>query len=423
MAKKMVINCSNCDARKVTEETLSAYETIVINAATILVSPETKELLNRHGVAMNCASVLELDADVEVSTINGSAQIKSSDVVSGRKYLTVNGSLEIGSGTEKVLEQYVGISVNGTVTCPESVSAQLGKIKVNGTTNCYPDDAIILKRSAVIDRLFALRAKNSRYWSSRRMIMVDPQLDAAVLEKKGATFCAKEVIIAESKVEEMIDLIDEKADIVIVPDGTAVVLDDVELDEMTLKKYGTKLYIIGDLKVREEAAAVLPQLEYLNIFGDALVVEELKPQLMEAITQIDGDVRILKKPKGRYIEDKMSLRLSKWLVEQEPDGISVSDCMKVTLDPDISCDLILERLSFSDCMEIKCSPEQEAAVSAVSEDVMAIGGLGKMVKDAIGTAEETTGSDLGIGDIIKGALGGAKELLNTKMVNTSDYVM
>lgn len=410
MGKKMVINCANCDARKVTEETLAAYETIVINAAAILVSPATKELMNRYGVVMNCASVTELEADVEVSSVNGSAQIKSTDAAAGKRYLTVNGSLTIGPDTQKVLEQYVGISVNGSVTYPESASAYLAKMTVNGSTTCYPDDAIVLKRNAVIDRLFALRAKNSLYWSAKRMIMVDPQLDAAALEKKGASFSTKEVVIAESKVEAMIGLIDEKADIIIVPDGTAVVLDDVELDELVLKKHGNKLYVVGDLKVREDAADVLSQLEYLNVRGDALVAESLKKQLMTALTEISGEVKLLKNPKGRQIGDKLSLKITKWLLEQEKDGISVSDCMKVTLDEDIPNDMILEKLSFSDCMQIKCSPEQEAAVMAVSEDVMTIGA---------GDGE----NDLGIGEIIRGALGGAKELLNTKMVNTSDYVM
>lgn len=410
MAKKMIINCANCDARKVTEETLAAYETIVINAAAILVSPATKELMNRYGVVMNCASVTELEADVEVSSVNGSAQIKSTDAAAGKRYLTVNGSLTIGPDTQKVLEQYVGISVNGSVTYPESASAYLAKMTVNGSATSYPDDAIVLKRNAVIDRLFALRAKNSLYWSAKRMIMVDPQLDAAVLEKKGASFFAKEVIIAESKVEGMIGLIDENADIVIVPDGTAVVLDDVELDELVLKKYGNKLYVVGDLKVREDAADVLSRVEYLNVCGDALVAEGLKKQLVAALTEISGEVKLLKQPKGRHICDKLSLKITRWLLEQEQDGISVSDCMKVTLDEDIPNDLILEKLSFSDCMQIKCSPKQEAAVMAVSEDVMTIGA---------GDGE----NDLGIGDVIRGALGGAKELLNTKMVNTSDYVM
>lgn len=407
MAKKMVINCANCDARKVTEETLSAYESVMINAATVFVSPETKELLNRYGATMNCANVMELDADVEVSTVNGSARIDSSDVVTGRKYLTVNGSLEIGPDTQDVLERYVGISVNGSVTCPESISAYLGKIKVNGATTCYPDGAIILKRSAVVDRLFALRAKQRLYWSAKRMIMVDEALDAALLEKKGATFSSREVIMTESKVESLIGLVDEKADIIIVPDGTAVILDDVELDEMTVKKYGSKLYIIGDVNVKEEAA--LSALEYLNIRGDAKVPAELKAKLLEALTQIDGDIQIPKKPKGRHMEDKMTVRISKWMLEKEPDGISISDCMTVKIDPDVPKEWILERLSITDCMKVDCDPEQEDAVTAICEDVMTVGS---------GTEDDT-----GVGGIIKGALGGMKDLLNTKMVNAADYVM
>lgn len=407
MAKKMVINCANCDARKVTEQTLSSYESVMINAASVLVSPETKELLNRYGVTMNCANVLELDADVEVSSINGSARIESSDLVTGKKYLTVNGSLEIGPDTQKVLDQYVGIQVNGSVNIPESVSAYLGKIKVNGATNCYPDDAIVLKRSAVIDRLFALRAKDRLYWSAKRMIMVDPLLDAAVLEKKGATFSAKEMIMAEGKVESLIPLVDERADIIIVPDGTAVILDDVALDEMIVKKYGTKLYIIGDLEVKEDSA--LMGLEYLNVRGDVTVREEWKSKLLEVLTDIQGNVKVPKMPRGRRMTDKMTVRISKWMLEKEADGISVSDCMTVKVDPDIPREMIMERLTITDCMKVECAPEQEDALGAVCEDVLTIGSGGE--------------DDMGVGAMVKEALGGVKDLLNTKMVNTADYVM
>ena len=410
MAKKMVVNCATCDARKVTEETLASYESVIINAASVVVSPETKELLNRYGVTMNCANVKELDADVELCTVNGTSRIESSDVITGaKKYLTVNGTLEIGPDTGKILEQYVGMTINGSVTCPESVSPYLNKAKVNGSVTCYPDGAIILKRSAVIDKLFALRAKNSLYWASKRMIMVDPMLDAAALEKKGATFSAREVIIAESKVEAMIGLVDEKAEIIIVPDGTAVILDDVELDDVTIKKYGTGLYIIGDLKVTEDSAAALEQLTYLNIRGDAEVTAELKDKLMEVITDISGDVKVPKRPKGRRIEDKMSVRISKWMLEQEPDGISVSDCMTVKIDEDIPKELILHRLTISDVMTVKCSPDQEDVLAAVCEDVLSIG------KDE--------DEDTGIGGMIKQTLGGIGDLLTTKMVNASDYVL
>lgn len=406
MAKKMIINCGDCDARNVSEETLAAYESIIINAGTVLVTPEAKNLLNRYAVTMNCGDVLELEKDVKLSQVNGSAQIRSSDMVPGRTYLVVNGSLEIGPNTEKVLQQYAGISVNGSVTCPESMGSYLNMLSVNGSTVCYPDEAVVLKRNAVIDKTFVLRAKKKLYWSAKRMIMVDPELDAATLAAKGATFSTKEVILAQSKVEALIDLIDEQAEIVIVPDGTAVIRDDVELNDMVLKKYGTKLYIIGDLHVPKEAGEALAQLEYLSVQGDAGVTEQWKELLLEKAVQITGDIKILR---GRTITDKMSVRISGWMLEQESDGISVVDCMKVRLDEDIPNRLILERLSVRDCMNVECTPEQESALGAVCEDVM-----------KIGRGEE---SDLGIGDILKGVLGGAKELLDTKVINAGDYVL
>ena len=426
MAKKLMINCGSCDARNVAEETLAAYETVTINCGSVLVTPESKDLLNRYGVTLNCGDVLELEKDVKLIKVNGSYEIKSGDRAEGKNYLKVNGSLEIGPGTQEVLKQYVGIHVNGNATYPESLSGCLGMMTVNGSTICYPDEAIVLKRNAVIDRLFALRAKEKLYWSAKRMIMVDPALDAAVLEKKGASFSSKEVILAESKVESLIGLIDEKAEIVIVPDGTAVITDDVELDGLTLKKYGTKLYIVGDLKVMNDEEDVLSKLDYLHIRGDVSVVAELKEKLMEAITEIDGDVNVVKKPKGRVLGDKMTLRISKWLLEQEPDGIHASDCMKIILDEDIPGDLILEKLSISDCMEVKCTPEQEAAVAAIAEDVMAIGSLGKMVKEAVGdmASEADVGEMIsGVGDMVKGALGAAKDAINRKVINAGDYVL
>lgn len=407
MAKKLIINCGDCDARNVSEETLAAYESIIINAGDVLVTPESKILLNRYGVTMNCGDVLELEKDVQLSRINGSAQIKSTDIVPARTCLVVNGTLDIGPNTQKVLQQYVGISVNGSVTYPESMSSFLRGMSINGSTVCYPDDAIVLKRNAVIDKVFALRARNKRYWSAKRMIMVDPELDAAALAAKGATFSTKEVILAQAKVEELIGLIDETAEIVIVPDGTSVIRDDVALEDALIRKYGTKLYILGDLRIPKEAGEALAQLEYLNVQGDVSVTEAWKGLLLEKAAQISGDIRVIR---GRTITDKMSARISKWMLEQEPEGISVVDCMKVRLDEDIPNEWILERLSIRDCMNVECTPEQESALAAVCEDVMNIGQGGG-------------DTNLGVGDILKGALGGAKELLDTKVINAGDYVL
>ncbi len=396
---EMRINAATCDARKVQEETLQVYERITINAAEIITDERSRALLGKYRVVMNCAETLDVSADVRVRTVNGSTQIKSGDVPGEKSFLTVNGSLEIGPDCQKVLEQYVGIRVNGTVMYPESLSGVLGMMAVNGSTVCYPDGAVVLKGNTVIDRLFALRAKNTLYWSSKRLVMVDPALDVAVLAAKGARFSAKVAIIAESKVEAMAELLDERTDIVVVPDGTAVVRDNVELDERLTRKYGTKLYILGNITVKKGGAGALEKLEYLNIRGDAYVDKELKEEFQEKAQEINGKLYVLK---GRYIRDKESFRVTKWLLEQEAEGISVEDCAMVKIDADVDKALILERLTLSDCACVSCTPEQEAAVGAVSTDCAQIGAD---VQDSEDTPQDK------------------QRLTDVNIINAAEYVM
>lgn len=400
MAKKLVINCATCDARKVTEEKMAAYEEITINAALILTNAASRAIMDRYPVTLNCAKVLDIEGDVQISTINGHAAIKSTDAATGgRRYLIVNGSLDIGADTQKVLEQYEGILVNGSATYPESVSGCLGMMTVNGSATCYPDGAVVLKKNAVIDRTFALRAKDSLYWSARRMIVVDPQLDVEALQKKGATFSSREAVIAESKVEQMTKLLDERTEIVAVPDGTAVILDDVTLNAATVKKYGTKLYILGDLTISKEAKEALESLEYLTVQGDVSVCQSLENTLYEKNGEITGDVRVIRHSK--VLRDKVTARIAAWMLEREQDGLLVMDCAEVQIDPDVSQELITQKLSILDCATVVCTEEQEAAVNSVCEDVANVG-------------PQTEKN--GLGNMIRGMLDGS-------VINACDYVM
>lgn len=409
MAKKLMINCATCDARNALEENYAHYEQITINCAMVLTSPNAKAVMNKLPFTLNCANVLEIEGDVDLRTINGSSEIKSGDVVPTSKYyMVVNGALTIGPDTQQQLAQCVGMTINGSLTCPESIYALLKGVSVNGSTTCYPDGAIVLKRNAVIDRLFVLRAKNSLYWSGRRMIMVDPELDADALKAKGVTFSTKEAIISQSKVESLIDMIDERAEIIIVPDGTAVVLDDITLDEDTLRRYGKQLYVIGDVTVSENADA-LDELKYLNIRGDAKVPQEHKDKLLAVLTEISGEVKIAK-PKGATLEDKPIVKITKWMLEQQPLGIDVCDCGIVKIADDIPKELIVERLHIEDCGVVKCCEELEDAVTMICTDC-----------GSIGTAEGEDG--MGIGDMLKDAMGGIKGVLETKVINAADYVL
>ena len=409
MAKKLMINCATCDARNALEENYAHYEQITVNCAMVLTSPNARAMMNKLPFSLNCANVLDLAQDVDLRTINGSGEIRHGDIVPASKYyMLVNGSLTIGPNTQEQLAQCVGMTINGSLTCPESIYTALKGVKVNGSTTCYPDEAVILKRNAVIDKLFALRAKNSLYWSSRRMIMVDAELDVEKLKATGVTFSTQEAIVAESKVEALVDLVDEKAKIVIVPDGTAVVLDDVTLDEDTLRRYGKQLYVIGDVTV-PRGADVLDELTYLNVRGDVTVPQERKAKLMEVLAAIAGEVKIWK-PKGATVVDRPFIKITKWMLEQQPEGLTVEDCAVVQMADDIPKELITQRLRIEDCGVVKCSEEVEDAVTMICTDVGQIG-------DAEGE------DSMGIGAMLKTAMGGIMGALDTKVINAADYVL
>lgn len=378
MGKKLKINCATCDARNVREEVLAAYDSVDINCASILATPESQALMSRYTVKMNCADVLVVDSDVKLKTINGKAQIKAGDGEPESFYYVVNGMLEIEPGTEEILKKCVGMQINGMVLYPESMAGALGMMSVNGKALCYPDDAVLLKKNAVIDRVFALRAKDKLYWAAKRIIMVDPKLDGEALVKKGARFCAAEVIIAESKEESLIDLIDEQTEIIIVPDGTKVVDDDVELDEAALLRYGKKLYVLGDVMVEQSAAKAVEQLEYLNVRGDVVTAASLKGKLLEKVESIEGKVHVYY---GKVFRDTPELEIDADLLALEEDGITVVDCALVKIDPEVPGKLIREKLHILDCAAVECTKEQRAAVSLVCEGVPAIGSLEEYEED------------------------------------------
>lgn len=217
---KKVITCSTCDTRSATEESLSAFEKIIINTSDLLVSPESKLLLDRYGVEIHCAGVVEVPGNCVIRTVNGMAAITPTDTAGPATILQVNGRLDIAPGTQEALKRYVKIHVNGMVCYPNSLEGHLPMLDLNGSTTCYPDDAVILKNNTSIDHIFLLRAKDRLYWSPNRLICTDLTLDTAALKAKGARFDARKALIAESLLEDMVDLMDDRADIIPVPDGT-----------------------------------------------------------------------------------------------------------------------------------------------------------------------------------------------------------
>jgi len=119
------------------------------------------------------------------------------------------------------------------------------------------------------------------------------------------------------------------------------------------------------------------------------------------LTEISGEVKIAK-PKGAVLEDKPIVKITKWMLEQQPMGLYVTDCAMVKIADDIPKELIVERLHVEDCGVVKCCEELEDAVAMICTDVGHIGAEGN--------------DEPGIGDMLKGAL-------DTKVINAAEYVL
>lgn len=403
--KKMMVNCAVCDMRSVSEETLKSYEQITVNAATVIVTPEKKDLINRYHVTMNVADVIEVPSGENVRVViqNGSYELTADRAPKDGEtvILFVNGVLNIDADAAEAAQKYYQINVNGAVTMPKSVSGALHNLNVNGSVSTYPDGAIRLNRNAEIDKTFPLRTKeNALYWAFRRLIFTDPALDTEKLRNRNVRFAAKTALIAESLAETVVPMLSEDTDILIVPDGTKFFGFDARMNRRFLKKFGTKAYINGDLTVEEDAAEILGEIEYLYVNGDVKVPEALA----DAFEEIDAqyDELVIQKKTGKIIEDHVRATVDKALLEKYADGILVTDCAMVHIAKDVPSELILDRLTIADCAKVFCTEEQEAAIGAVSRDVASIGG------------------DESLKDEITDALHLNPEF---KVINASDYVM
>ncbi len=359
--KKMRINCALCDMSSVAESTLAAYDFILVNAAVVLTSAKTQELMPKYHIAVNAASVLEKPDNAELKVVNGKCEIMPGDVPSQPVMLLVNGSLEIGKDTEENLRHYSLIQVNGRVTYPDNLSGKLDMLRVNGKAECYPADAVRLDDSFVVDKTFRLRAKAGRYYAKRRIVILSGNADVAAIQSKGVRFLTKTAVLTESLAESALPLFDKSTEIHIVPDGCAYVGGDAMLNEALLKRYGTKMYIAGDLVLDMESEPVIGQLEYLKVMGSV----QLPIKLMNAFCTLSAEYESLEPVKGLVIRDKMSFTLDKGLLERHPEGITLIDCLQVKLDKDISPEWIEERLMIKDCLNVFCAPEQRSSVELV----------------------------------------------------------
>lgn len=367
--KKLNVDAVVLDLRHLTEETLAAYDQCEMDAVFALMNPRAQALLNQYGVKLDVVQSIHCEEDVETTTINGKVTLDGTSIPEKKRVMVVNGKLSVKPDGVKALEQYCGIVVNGKLYCPESLASVVtAKCTMNGKLCLYPDDAVILNSTTRLDQMFLLRAQPKLYWAEK-LFIADPKLDAEALAAKGARFSSQKAILTERNAEILAPLFTEETELVILPEGTAVLDDDLELRAATLRRYGDRLYVMGDVIVPEEGREVLEQLAYLHADGDVLLPAALEEPFY-AIPELEYDtLRLLK---GKAIVGKRMLRLGKEMLQLYPEGIACVGCAMVTLDAALEPDTIAKKLTFEGCALVKCTALQENAVNAVSKDVAQI---------------------------------------------------
>ena len=338
MPNKLLIKANFCDLRNVKEETLAAYDVIEVRANVVVLNDRARELIARYPVTLKCDLATD-NPNIALRSVNGVAEVTPGDGPEADTVLTVNGELKIASGSAEVLARYLQITVNGQVYCPRSLSGKLGNVAVNGQIITWPDGAVQLKNTAVLDSTFALRAKPALYWAARCVVMLDPALDAAALAKQGVRFDTPRAILAQSLATQAAPLFEDDTDLEIVPDGTAYLKDDAELTAALIRRKGNKLYVDGRLTLTAESAALLPQLEYCKVTGTALVPAAQEKAFSASCVQAEKVQTV----RGRLLQGQGRVQVDYWMLEA-PDGLCVNGCGMVALTPELEPELIAAKL-------------------------------------------------------------------------------
>jgi len=369
MKKNLNVTAAVLDLRKVSEETFASYEDIKLQAALVLTTPRVEALLAKYPVEMEAAVSQSCGEDTVVSIVNGKSSLSAAHKPEKDTILMVNGKLTTADAAD-TLRSYNKIIINGKAVCPESLTAVVNeKAMVNGKLSVYPDEAVVLKGTVKLDRSFLVRAKNCLYWTEKQFVAVDAKLDVDALAAKGVRFAAPKAVITEPLAEKLVPLFTDDTELVILPEGAAFVDDDLKLTPSALRRYGSKLYVTGDVNIPAESAGVLGKVEYLHVGGEVTVAAALEDAFYDIPDTEYSELRVLK---GALMNDKPMVRITLEMLGLDPEGISCTDCALVTLDKALTAEDIVEKLRISDCACIRCTMAQEAAVSAVSTDVAQI---------------------------------------------------
>lgn len=377
---RLKINCDTCDARKINEENYTQYDEIIVNTDEMIVDDRSRAILNRlpfNICADNYKSEESGVASAKTRAINGVYEITPSSIVDDNLAIALNGILKIAPGTEEILKKYEKITVNGIILCPKSIAAilPLPSLSLNGMTKVYPDEYVLLDNKYKLDKYFPMRAASGGgYYAALCVYDMDPETDFNMLAEKNVKFSTDKIYIRKGHLSTGLGLFNIEAEVVEIPDNCTLVFDEsCVLDNSFVSSYGTNPYILGNLDISKENIEALRKLESLTVDGTIRINKDC----MDVFESLHATCSKLEVKKGVLLCDRAMLHISKDILEENAEGVTVEDCAIVKLDSNIEPVLIKERMVIRDCAKVECTPEQRSAVDQIAKDVALVssGGL------------------------------------------------
>ena len=122
--------------------------------------------------------------------------------------------------------------------------------------------------------------------------------------------------------------------------------DDLDLTAAALRRYGTKLYVLGDVTVSADCIATLGKLEFFHASGTVTLPQEAEETFCAIPDLAYDELRVLS---GHLFSGLPKLTLTPDLLAQYPEGIACVDCAMVRLDPALLPDEIAKHCQFDGC--------------------------------------------------------------------------
>jgi len=340
MKKNLRVNTAIFDMVHTTPEAVDAYDEIKVNCALCLTSTRSKQLLATKTFGVNTAQLVDVgdDENLKVMSFNG-FKVLSANTEPPKEptIVVVNGGLVIEDCDKKSFDQFKGLYINGVAFHPKSLDTS--NFMVNGGMIPYPDGATLLFQGLKLNNSFLRSAvQGSTYFvqgfpsnlndlnhdstgkaqqllKETGIVAVEP-LDLELLTNKNIRFDTRWLTVSEDNAEHLLPFVEGYVGVTIIPSGFKI-MQGGKLDRLAIRRFGTRIYVDGDLQIHADEADALTAVEQLQVSGKVIVADSLADAFFAKCTQYE-DVTVYQ---GEWIEHVGSDALvDREALEQSEEG-------------------------------------------------------------------------------------------------------